>query len=110
MLIRRQITARFTHWRPIAGAVLMAALATVARAEPAVNAEAADVARSLGRLDQSFSYRGLRAGHGAATTQGASFGDRPDAADRAAERVDRSLPPGMQMLDVLPQEGSDPQQ
>ncbi len=48
-------------------------------ADEAIKAEAQDVANAIGKLDQSYLYRGLRSGHHSARVEGSSFGDRKDA-------------------------------
>ncbi len=47
----------------------------------AQTAEIADLAEAVGAVDQSYSYRGLRAGHGGASVAGSSFRDTPDSGD-----------------------------
>lgn len=50
---------------------------TASAEETALKAEAAEVGAALERIDQSFRYHGLRAGHGSAAVGGAAYRDMP---------------------------------
>lgn len=69
-------------------------------ADDAVNAEASDLGQALERIDQSFTYHGLRSGHGSASVGGAQFRDRVQRRHKSATVPAQDwtfkLPPGQQ--------------
>ncbi|WP_372765044.1 hypothetical protein [Litorivivens sp.] len=83
----------FTPVLLIAGSVMASSVVADERnIRDSVLAEAEDVAESIGSLNQSYYYSGLRSGHGSARVGGSAFRDT----------VDRSAGDGIRSVVVEP--------